>query len=255
MICIENQQIIDIPVLHMAKQDLLSEKLPLIIFIHGFTSAKENNMHYAYLMAEKGFRVVLPDAKHHGERRQGMGERELSFRFWEIVLSTIRELKLVKEHFTGEDLADPGRIGVAGTSMGGIVTLGALTKYPWIKAAVSLMGNPAYEEYARLQIEEVHQRGFQLPFSEGEISKLLHQLREYDLSLHPEKLENRPLLFWHGELDPVVPYWQAHQFYEKIRPLYEGNPDKLHFISDHKAGHKVSQEGVYSTVEWFEKHL
>ena len=27
--------------------------LPLVFFIHGFTSAKEHNLHFAYLLAEK----------------------------------------------------------------------------------------------------------------------------------------------------------------------------------------------------------
>lgn len=43
------------------------------------------------------------------------------------------------------------------------------------------------------------------------------QLKKYDLTQYPEKLGNRPLLFWHGKLDEVVPYRYSHQFFEKIK--------------------------------------
>ena len=62
-----------------------------------------------------------------------------------------------------KDLADQDRIGV-GTSMGGIVTLGALTQYKWIKAAVSLMGSPNYVKFAQAQIEHLKTIGCQIPF-------------------------------------------------------------------------------------------
>ena len=54
-----------------------------------------------------------------------------------------------------KNLIDSERIGMVGTSMGGIVTLGSLTRYKWIKAAVSLMGMPYYEKFALWQIKEL----------------------------------------------------------------------------------------------------
>lgn len=256
MVIIENLRIKELPVLHLAQKNKYDQKLPLILFVHGFTSAKEHNLHYAYLLAEKGFRVVLPEAKYHGERRlEEISQHELNVRFWEIVLSLIEELEIIKNYFEGENKIDSHNIGLAGTSMGGIVTLGALTKYPWIKAAVSLMGMPYYEKFALWQIEQLNKNGITLPIERDELDSLLTRLRELDLSLQPEKLAGRPLLFWHGKNDTVVPYNYTYQFYDSIRPSYENSPEKLHFISDEHADHKVSREGVIKTVEWFELHL
>ena len=81
------------------------------------------------MLAEKGFRVVLPDAILHGERTDGRKNEALIYQFWKIVLQTIVELEEVKNDFVSKGLADPGRIGLVGTSMGGIITLGALTQY------------------------------------------------------------------------------------------------------------------------------
>lgn len=255
MVIIENKHVQQIPVLDLASKELKKEKLPLVIFVHGFTSAKEHNLHYAYLLAEKGFRVVMPDILFHGERSNGLSGKDLNFKFWDIVLRTIAELKMIKAFYEDEQLADPSRIGLAGTSMGGIVTLGAVAQYEWIKAAVSLMGMPYYEKFARWQLDELHKNNLEIDLNEEQISHLLETLRQRDLSLQPEKLGERPLMFWHGKKDTVVPYSYTYHFYENIQPLYADEPEKLRFISDEKAGHQVSREGVLETVKWFEAHL
>ena len=62
---------------------------------------------------------------------------------------------------------------LVGTSMGGMVTLGSLTRYKWIKAAVSLMGMPHYEKYALWQINELKKHGIELPLKQEKIAELL----------------------------------------------------------------------------------
>lgn len=255
MIVIENDIIGEIPLLHVVKNELLNNQLPFIIFVHGFESAKENNLHYAYLLAEKGFRVVLPEAIHHGKRSKGISKLEMNFRFWETVTTTIDELQLIKNHYERENKIDIEQIGIAGTSMGGIVTLGALTQYEWIKAAVCLMGMPYYEQFSQFQLDQLEKSGVSLPFSESEKEAIFEHLRKYDLSTQTEKLQRRPLLFWHGVKDPIVPYSYTYQFYESIKPIYETEQEKLQFIRDDNADHKVSREGVLGLVDWFEQFL
>ncbi|MGE6378845.1 prolyl oligopeptidase family serine peptidase [Peribacillus muralis] len=255
MIIIEKEQIGQIPVLHLSEQAAFHQELPLIIFIHGFQSAKEHNLHYAYLLAEKGFRVLLPDVIHHGERDSGLSDSQIMPLFWEMVLQTIKELSFLKDDLLSRKLTDPDRIGVAGTSMGGIVTNGALAAYEWITAGVSLMGNPSYVAYAELQMEEIKKRKLQFPVTDEEVGRVIEQLKAFDLSLNQDRLANRPLLFWHGAKDPIVPYQHAYQFYEGVKPGYDGVNERIEFILDPKAGHKVSREGVLMTADWFEKHL
>jgi fermentation-respiration switch protein FrsA (DUF1100 family) len=255
MVVIQNEKIAHIPVLHVVKEDKRQEKLPLIIFIHGFTSAKEHNLHFGYLLAEAGYRVILPDALYHGERGEKITEQQLQFSFWNIVMNEITEIELLKEELAAKHFIDEQRIGLAGTSMGGITTFGALTQYSWIKAAVSLMGTPCYETFFQLQIDEVRKRGLQLPLSEDELKKERERLAAYDLSLQPEKLKGRPLFIWHGQLDQVVPYHYTYEFYKKIKPLYAQNEANLKFISDDKAGHKVTREAFLETVKWFIQHV
>ncbi len=81
MIQIENQTVSGIPFLHIVKEENRHRAVPLVIFIHGFRSAKEHNLHIAYLLAEKGFRAVLPEALHHGER-----EKKWLLKSWPAIL-------------------------------------------------------------------------------------------------------------------------------------------------------------------------
>lgn len=252
---IENQTIGEIPLLHIVDQEKNNDSLPFVLFVHGFESVKENNLHYAYFLARKGFRVVLPEAIYHGERQTGLNSLEMNIKFWEIVTKTIDELQLIKEYYESKNKIIPEQIGLAGTSMGAIVTLGALTQYPWIKAAVSLMGMPYYEKFSQYQLQQLKEKGVELPFSDEEKETIFEHLRKFDLSIHTNALNERPLLFWHGMKDPVIPYTYTYQFYESIKPLYENSPEKLHFITDEKADHKVSRDGVIKLVDWFERYV
>lgn len=255
MIQIQKEIVNGIPLLHVVKNDDEKKMLPLVFFVHGFTSAKEHNLHFAYLLAEKGIRAVLPEAILHGDRSDGRNNKEVTYDFWNIVKNTITELEILKNDFVARGLADKERIGLVGTSMGGIVTLGALTQYKWIKTAVSLMGSPNHEEFARSQIMQLREAGVQLPFSNEEIENEFISLKKYDLSAQTEALAARPLLFWHGKKDPVVPFQPTYEFFEKIKSDYARNPDNLQFIVDEQADHKVSREALLRTVGWFEKHL
>lgn len=247
MIIIRKEAVGTIPLLHVVEEKRLNEKLPLVIFIHGFESIKERNVQYAYMLADKGYRVLLPDVLKHGERAEG----DVSpANFWEIILTTIHELSLIKDEFVLKGLVEEARIGVAGTSMGAIVTLGAMTQYDWIHAGVSLMGTPAYVEFARYQMELLKKQGISLPLSKQQVEEQLAVLRPYDATEQIDRFEARPLMFWHGAKDPIVPYKQAYAFFEQLQDKYKKENVSLAFILDEQARHNVPNKGVVETVNW-----
>ncbi|RSK26437.1 esterase [Bacillus sp. HMF5848] len=256
MITILPEVVEDIPVIHIFEANKQEAALPTIFFLHGFTSVKERNLHYGYLLAQKGFRVVMPEALLHGERRpSGVSDTKLNLAFWDIVLRSIREVDLLRKIYVGRGLVDEERIGVAGTSMGAITMLGALTQYDWIKAGVSLMGNPFYEEFALALIDQVKKLGLTGDIDDSVLESKLVQLRDYDPSRRIDEFAGRPLLFWHGKKDDVVPFHFAYKFYEQLlaKNMYE--PEKLEFIVDDEAGHMVSWDGALRLVDWFEKYV
>ncbi len=105
-----------IPLLHIHTDDM-NEETPVVIFLHGFMSAKEHNLHYAYQLVNKGVRVLLPDAKLHGDRSEDLTEMQMNSHFWDIVLNSIHEVEQLYNELKNKQLLVNDKIGVAGTSM------------------------------------------------------------------------------------------------------------------------------------------
>ena len=87
-----------------------------------------------------------------------------------------------------------------------------------------------------------------------EVDKLYETLQTFDLSLQVEKLNERPLLLWHGDNDPTVPFEHSFRFYESTVKVYK-DQDKIKFIREKNQGHKVSRMAILETVKWFVSYL
>lgn len=245
----------NIPLLHIVEDEYEKQEIPVAIFLHGFTSAKEHNLHYAYNLAKQGVRVLLPDAHLHGVRAENLDEIELSLRFWEIVMTSIEEVQVIHEELKQRGLVKTAKVGVGGTSMGGIATLGSLAIYEWINASIVMMGAPGFVELSKAQMSQFEERGFTLPITQEEKNQLLDQLSLFDLTKKPAALNGRPIYFWHGQKDPVVPFTPTYKFYESIKEAYAEQPEKLVFVSDKSAGHAVTRPGILGAVSWLASHL
>ncbi|WP_077623076.1 prolyl oligopeptidase family serine peptidase [Sediminibacillus massiliensis] len=243
-----------IPVLVVVNAQKINEPLPVLTYFHGYTSAKEHNLPLAYLLAEKDYRVVLPDCLLHGEREEDISNSERHMQFFNIVGENLKDLQTIKETLEEKELLLDGRFGVAGTSMGGITTSAALTQYSWIKAAAILMGSPKLTDYAGLLVKEMQNNRFNFTMSDQEIDQTYQALSKIDLSKQPEKLFERPLFFWHGEADQVVPFDHSYRFYEEVVPQYK-NPENIRFLREVGQGHKVSRFAILETVDWFDLQL
>lgn len=242
----------NIPLLHIYNEQTKINS-PIIIFLHGFESAKEHNLHYAYQLVNAGCRVILPDAHLHGERDENLDQVEISLRFWETVLTSIEEVGKLKEELNNRGYGNEQKIGVAGTSMGGITTLGCLTAYPWIDAAAIMMGTPGYVQLAKAQIEQFEQKGFKIPLNSEEKDNMFQTLSTFDASIHMKNLENKPLFFWHGVKDQVVPFESTSYFIESYVKQF-GN-ENLVFLKDKSAGHAVTRKGLLEVTKWLANNL
>ncbi|MBC1521519.1 alpha/beta fold hydrolase [Listeria aquatica] len=201
------KQIHTIPVLEVVRDELAGERLPLVIFYHGWQINKELVLTQGRKLAAKGFRVCLPDAPNHGERKQTLSPIP-SVTFWNSIQGNLFEFETLCEHYEKESLTN-GRVYVGGLSMGGITTCALLTHYPEIKAAVCLMGEPAIVDYRNRGIERA--RAFNVDFPQSYVDLMSWQ-EKFDLSLRPELLAGRPIYFWHGTEDPKIPIDSVKRF-------------------------------------------
>src|SRR5699024_3890157 len=139
----------DIPVLHIVNVQDYDKVYPSVIYYHGYNGVKEGSWTVVYKIVEQGYRVLLPDCMYNGSRMKGMSNTEFDLAFWDVVMQSIEELADLSDALVEKGYSTKDRIGIGGTSMGGIISYGALVRYDWIKTAAVLMGTPYMTDYAK----------------------------------------------------------------------------------------------------------
>jgi dienelactone hydrolase len=228
-----------IPLLEVVEQTALYEKRPLIIYYHGWQTQKELVLTQGRKLAQAGFRVVLPDAANHGERKNPVSTIP-SLTFWQSIQTNLFEFSLIIDFFKQMELVDDF-IGVGGVSMGGMTTCGLLTQHPEISAAACVMGSPTYLGYRKLLQINVKKRVLSLP---EDYEALTSWIEAYDLMTAYPSLPKRPLFFWHGKEDEKIPYRQVEEFVE----TYQDNT--IQFISAEER-HLVRGETMSQVTDFF----
>ncbi|HGM5492705.1 TPA: esterase [Serratia fonticola] len=250
MIEIHDEQVGDVAVIHAVPAGQYEQPLPTIFFYHGYTSSKEVYAYFAYALAKAGFRVVLPDCAMHGERFDGDEARRLAH-FWEILRSNVDELPALKTHFAQHGLIAGDRIGVAGASMGGMTALGAFTRYPWIKAAASLMGSGFFTSLAQTLYPPLDARGE--PLEQAAFKARLAPLTDYEVEHHWQSFAERPLLLWHGETDDVVPAMESERLAGELR--LRGLDRRLTYLTEPQVRHRITPGALAAATTFFQDSL
>jgi len=147
-ITFETRTIAGVPLL-LASAENAAAPLPLVLWFHGFGVDKETHRKELRQLGDAGFLAVGVDAAGHGDRRlpdlavRQAAPREQALRTMiELAERTADEVPAVVRALVREGLADGGRVGVAGVSMGGYVVYRAVLAEPAIRAAVSILGSP-----------------------------------------------------------------------------------------------------------------
>lgn len=249
MISVLSKEINGLPVLELVSENKQNEALPLVIFYHGWTGCKEQVLTQGYELAKQNLRVILPDALYHGQRQVG-NVLAHQFEFWQIVVNSVKEFPQIVEYYRKLNLIKNQQIGVSGLSMGGITTCALFSVYDWISAAVCLEGSPCPIQFAKLLIETMP--GIENIAPEY-INKQLEQLASIDLSHNPQKIAKRPLHFWHGTADEMVPYQPTKDFYDCIKE--HSYAQNVTFTTTPGAKHKVSYETTLEMAEKFAKYF
>ncbi|MGE4799569.1 esterase [Yersinia hibernica] len=249
MIEMSLENINGIELIHAAPAGKREQPLPTIFFYHGYTSSKEVYSYFAYAFAQAGFRTIAPDAEMHGARFNGDETQRLSH-FWEILKTNIDELPALRQHYQQAGLIDGERIGVAGASMGGMTTLGAFARYPWVRVAANFMGSGYFTALARTLFPPLEAGQ---PVSPAEFERRLSPLADYELSHQLEKIADRPLLVWHGEADDVVPAAQSARLVQELRA--SGRDNHLTYLTEAGIGHKITPTALAAGSHFFSQYL
>ena len=269
---IESRLIDDIPALTFALSN--AESCPLVFFIHGFTSRKEEGLAIGYRLAEAGLFCVSVDAYLHGDRLGepltdlGSPERatiyppgtgfDTYFVMLDCAMHTAADLDRLIDHFARDPRVNAARVGVTGFSMGGFASYFAAANNPRITTAVPMGAYPdlarrwhdlvleasAYEEWTaemdRLQ-DENERRAAWL----RQINPAAKLLRDY----------RKPLFMANGDLDTDSPKAYVVPFFGEMRPLYAEQPERLKLKIYDGLAHTLDGQMIEDAVNWFCRYL
>ena len=189
-------------------------KYKTIVFYHGWSSSKENQIFRGSIFALYGFQVLIPQSNYHGSRNTGLNyedpavEREYLPR---TIMDNIIEAPEILRELVEIYNADPDNLYVSGHSMGAMTAGCLFTFSDLFKGALVFNGTlnlkPVIDEYK----SEV---------STEEVDRIHEFILQIDPINHIEKLKDRKLIMLNGAEDcDVNPKWQR-EFYEKARKVY-----------------------------------
>lgn len=223
-----------------------STKNGAVVFYHGWSSSAELNRFRAQIIASYGYRVLLPEAMHHGER--GVIDYHdpvtRASRFFPVIDASTKEFADLQAHLTDCGI---NKIMVTGHSMGGYTTASVFAQYPQITAAAVINGSFHFEPIVKY-IETV------LSKEDLEAVRDSHIHFGSDPAKEIDALVNRPILMVNGGADPVIlPSWQR-VFYKQITPLYD-DQERIRFVEYEHLGHFVTTNIMEEVVRWADRWI
>jgi acetyl esterase/lipase len=203
---------------------------PTLIWLHGGPEAQERPIFqplFQALLAE-GVAVFAPNVRGSlGYGRSFSQADDLDRRF-----VAITDVRAAVDSLVGGGLADPSRIGVAGRSYGGYLTLIALAWFPELfRVGVDVCGISDFSTFYA-QTEPWIATAAVTKYGDPEADAAL--LRELS-PIHSVDRITAPLLVVHGSYDTNVPIVEAQQIVEALRER-GASPGFLEFADE---GHEV----------------
>lgn len=221
----------------------IEEALPTIIFYHGWGSNKESQRIRGLIYASVGFQVLIPDAIYHGERNPIEYTWENGKYFWKTIFNNVEESKILIDRLIKDYKANPDKISVIGSSMGGFTAAGVFTHNPLIKSLVVFNGSCAWENSNESLIENL-----ELVITD-EIKEILDEMTKLDPINHLDKLKDRDILMLHGDMDSSVSIDSQRLFLKEIRPLYM-DKNRIQLIEYPNLNHYITTNMMEESIKW-----
>jgi uncharacterized protein len=224
----------EVPALVLRPQD--RPEAPVVLYQHGYTGRKENELGHLLELAERGYRVVALDARLHGERRPAdfaeRFERDFGGTFIPVVRETAADLSAVLDELGA------AKAGFIGVSMGAFIGYEAMAREPRLTALVPFIGSPGWQPLLPERVREIETA-----------------LRER-CGPAPARADCLPaLLIMNGQQDELVPPEGARMLAEALRPLYAAAPERLEFHLDPALGHTVTDTMWRAGFDWISRFL
>jgi dienelactone hydrolase len=262
-------------------------KLPAVIVLHGTGGNKEGQKSWLVELAKRGIIGLAIDARYHGERAGGAKGSSAYVaaitRAWRtpkdqpsehpFYYDTCWDLWRTLDYLQTRPDVDPERLGMLGTSMGGIETWLAASVDERVKVAVPLIGvqsfrwsleNERWQGRARTiaAAHEAAAKDLGEPMVNAKVCRALWGkvipgiLDDFDCPNMIRLFAGRPLLIANGELDQNCPIEGARLAFRAAEDAFAkaGAKEKLKIVTG-PGGHTVTPEFRQEALGWCEKWL
>jgi dienelactone hydrolase len=276
-----------VPVL-LVKPAAATGRLPAVIVLHGTGGAKDRMLDWLTDLAQRGIIGVAIDARYHGDRAGGAKGKEAYeraiVRAWHakpgepqehpFYYDTVWDLWRTVDVLRDRPDVDPARIGMLGTSMGGIETWLAAAADERVAVAVPAIAvqsfrwsldNDRWQGRAKT-IQQAHDAAAK-DLGEPKVNarvcrdlwaKVIPGMTEqFDCPSMLRLFAGRPLLILNGDQDPNCPIEGARLAFASAEAAYKqaNAADRLTIMVAERVGHKVTDEQRKAALDWFVKWL
>jgi len=220
---------------------------PCVVSLHGLEGDKDRGKwpKIASELHRGGYACLRFNFRGCGE-----GRERSEGKFEDLTLTgRIRDYKSALDFLQNSGRVDPDRIGVIGSSLGGMVAIAAEEKR--VKAMVTLAAPYKIPRYERPLIPKKVGKFYELPSGRKFKQKFYEDMRGYDLRESVRKTP--PILIIHGDSDEIVPLSHAQILFNHAREpkKLEVIPGADHVFSNPRHLRKVAR----LALGWFDTYL
>lgn len=262
----------NIPVLMCIPES--TQPSPLVFYIPGYTSQKEDGLSMAYKLGQRGIASICIDPLYHGDRYDARivdgalsayngiyppeSGLDIFMIFMQVIKQSAQDIQTLLDVLANNTRIDVRRAGVTGMSMGACASFLAFANLAQLKAAVPMMGIPTF---TRRWINLLDECVWSNPTWEQVLSQLKGQTQihtDFISSIDPaDRLQEsapRPLLIMNGDFDSDMMKTYILDWYREAKIAWENHPENLQW-NVYPVGHTVTPHMEHDMVSWFEKYL
>ncbi len=226
---------------------------PVIVSLHGGGGHKGDiPLDVVERVTARGVTVVTIDAYLHGERAAPNDDGRATpgpitrLQLLDIIGRTADDMREVVALLREDEAIDGERIGLRGGSMGGYIALAAVGLGVPVRAVLSICGGADYVEAWQWAYRDQAEKLQEIMAAMDWIADMA---RRFDPIHHVARFPPRPILFIHGERDPVVPVHCTRRLYDALVPRYADQPGDCLFLS-HAGDHGTPQSMEEFGWDW-----
>ena len=224
---------------------------PLVLMFHGGPEAQDRPIFrpdYQSILSQ-GIAILAPNVR----GSSGFGKTFVNLDNGPLRFNGIRDIKACVDFVTTKGYADPKKIGIAGGSYGGYMTMAGITDYPDdFAAAVNLFGIVNFETFfanTEPWMAAISKIQYGDPETQADLLRDLSPIHKIDRVI-------TPTLVLHGANDTNCPVVEAEQVVDNLKKRgveveYTLFPDEGHGFR--KLPNRITS--YLQTTQWFVKHL